>query len=50
MSNDARKTIRLPEKLIKDIKTISNDLNLSENDTYKFLLYCKTKELSNGKI
>ena len=45
MSKDIRKTIRLPEDLINQVKLIADYLNLSENDAYKFLIYTKAKEI-----
>lgn len=39
MSQEIRKTIRITSDLDKFIKDLSNQLNMSENDTIKMILF-----------
>lgn len=39
MSQEIRKTIRITSDLDKFIKDLSNQLNMSENDTIKMVLF-----------
>ena len=50
MLKDERMTIRIPKELKNQIENMSKDLNVSVNDTIKFIIYNYLNHSSTCKL